>query len=136
MATLKEWFNQKFSEWEKTQARSQSYYTFARYLEVPQSGLSQWMTGGSVPSGEDLLNIASKLGPEIYDVLGLPRPSAETKRTNFSLVALPSDIRKQLTSAVNEIEQNLRQKRLHPDSPEARQVTLTVLAKWGFQYSE
>jgi transcriptional regulator with XRE-family HTH domain len=136
MALLKDWLNQKFGEWEKAQGRSQSYYAFARYLEVTQSGLSQWMTGGSKPAGEDLLNLASKLGPEIYDVLGQPRPNAEAMRMNVSLIALPPDIRQRLTSAVNEIEQNLRQQRLRPDSPEARRITLSVLTKWGFQYSE
>jgi transcriptional regulator with XRE-family HTH domain len=136
MATLKDWLNQKFIEWEKAQGRSQSYYAFARYLEVTQSGLSQWMTGGSVPAGEDLLNLASKLGPEIYDVLGTPRPGADAKRMSVSLIALPADIRKRLTSALNEIEQNLRQQRLHPDSPEARQITLNVLSRWGFPFTE
>ena len=51
MASAKEWLNQKFNEWEKAQGRSQSYYAFARYLEVSQSGLGQWMTGGAVPGG-------------------------------------------------------------------------------------
>lgn len=136
MATLKDWLNLKFNDWEKTQGRSQSYYAFARYLQVSQSGLSQWMTGGSIPAGEDLLNLASKLGTEIYDVLGLPRPNAEVQRITVSFASLPTDIRQGLTSAIVEVDETLRQEHLRPDSPEARQIVLKVLAKWGFHYSE
>ena len=136
MATLKDWLNQKFNDWEKTQGRSQSYYSFARYLQVSQSGLSQWMTGGSAPGGEDLLNLASKLGPEIYDVLGLPRPNAEVQRMTVSFASLPPDIRQRLANAIIEVDESLRQQRLRPDAPEARQIVLNILAKWGFRYSQ
>ena len=102
MATVKDWLNQKFNEWERSQGRKQSYYTFARYLEVSQSGLGQWMTGSGAPSGDDLLNIANKLGLEIYDVLGLPRPSLEVQRVTVSFANLPPDIRQSLTNAIAE----------------------------------
>ncbi len=135
MATLIDWLNQKFNEWEKAQGRRQSYYAFARYLEVSQSGLSQWMTGGSVPGGEDLLALASKLGPEVYDVLGLPRPNAEIQRMTVSFASLPADIRQRLANAIAEVDQSLRQERMRPDSAEARQIVLDVFAKWGFRYT-
>jgi transcriptional regulator with XRE-family HTH domain len=135
MATLNDWLNQKFNEWEKTQGRSQSYYAFARYLEVSQSGLSQWMTGGGTPGGEDLLALASKLGPEIYDILGLPRPNAELQRMTVSFASLPADIRQRLANAIAEVDQSLRQERLRPDSAEARRIVLDVFAKWGFRYT-
>lgn len=132
---IKEWLNQKFAEWEKAQGRSQSYYAFARYLEVSQSGLGQWMIGSGAPGGDDLLNIASKLGPEVYDVLGLPRPNAEVQRVTVSFASLPPDIRQQLTNAITEADRVLRQERLRPDSAEARPIVIGILAKWGFQYS-
>lgn len=135
MATAKSWLNEKFAEWEKTQGSRQSYYAFARYLEVSQSGLAQWMMGSGVPGGDDLLNIANKLGLEIYDVLALPRPNAEVQRLTVSITNLPPDIRENLTQAVAEADQTLREQRLRPDSPEARKITLAVLAKWGFQYT-
>src|SRR5512133_845062 len=119
MATAKDWLNQKFLEWEKAQGRKQSYYAFARYLEVSQSGLGQWMTGSSTPSGEDLPNIANKLGPEIYDVLGLPRPNAEVQRLTVSFANLPPDIRQRLGNAIAESDNTLRVERLRPDSADA-----------------
>ena len=108
MATAKDWLNQKFIDWEKAQGHRQSYYAFARYLEVSQSGLGQWMVGTGVPSGDDLLSIANKLGPEIYDVLGLPRPNAEVQRVTVSFANLPADIRERLTDAISEADQWLR----------------------------
>jgi transcriptional regulator with XRE-family HTH domain len=135
MASLKDWLTNKFNEWEKSQGRSQSYYAFARYLEVSQSGLAQWMTGGSAPSGEDLISLADKLGPEVYDVLGLPRPNTEVQRVTVSFASLPPDIRERLTNAISEADQTLRQGRLRPDTAEARQVVVEILAKWGFRYT-
>lgn len=136
MATAKDWLNQKFSEWEKTQGGRQSYYAFARYLEVSQSGLSQWMMGSAVPGGDDLLSLAKKLGPEVYDILGLPRPNVEVQRMTVSFANLPTDIRQNLSNAVAEADNSLRQERLRPDSTEARKLVIDILAKWGFRYTK
>jgi hypothetical protein len=135
MATVKDWLNQKFTEWEKTQGRSQSYYTFARHLAVSQSGLAQWMTGNGVPGGDDLIAIAAKLGPEIYDMLGLPRPDTDVQRLTVSFASLPVDIRQRLANAIAEVDQTLRQERLRPDSAEARRIVMEILERWGFRYT-
>lgn len=136
MATVKDWLNHKFSEWEKSQGGRQSYYAFAHYLEVSQSGLGTWMTGGENPAGDDLIAIAEKLGPEIYDILGLPRPNAEVQRVTVSFASLPPDIRQSLTGALSEVDQALREQRLRPDSPQARPVVLEILARWGIRYTK
>lgn len=135
MATVKEWFNQKFSEWEKAQGGRQSYYAFARYLEVGQSVLSLWMIGSAVPGGEDLAAVAAKLGPEIYDLVGLPRPNAETQRLMVSLATLPPDIRDNLSQALAEANLALKQENLRPDAADARKLVIAILEKWGFRYS-
>jgi transcriptional regulator with XRE-family HTH domain len=69
-----QWLNERFLEWEKQQGKRQTVSAFARYLDVPQSSLSSWMAGAYVPSGENLLLLATKLGAEIYDTLGISRP--------------------------------------------------------------
>jgi transcriptional regulator with XRE-family HTH domain len=135
MASLKDWLNQKFIEWEKSQGHKQSYYAFARFLEVSQSGLGQWMTGSAAPGGDDLLNIASKLGADVYDILGLPRPNADVQRLTVSFAGLPPDIRQGLSSAIAESDQTLRVERLRPDSAEARKIVIEILAKWGFRFT-
>lgn len=135
MATVKDWLNKKFAEWEKAQGGRQSFYAFARYLEVSQSGLGQWMTGNGNPSGDDLLSIANKLGPEIYDVMGLPRPNQEAQRVTVSFASLPPDIRQKLVGALTEIDQTLRNERLRPDAADARKIVLNLLEKHGFRYT-
>lgn len=135
MATVKDWLNQKFIEWEKAEGRRQSYYAFARFLGVSQSGLGQWMAGSGSPSGGDLLVIADKLGPEIYDLLGLPRPNAEVQRVTVSFASLPADMRERLTNAISEADQTLREQRLRPDTHEARTLVIAILEKWGFRYT-
>ena len=135
MATVKDWLNKKFVDWEKTQGGKQSFYAFARYLEVSQSGLGQWMTGNGTPGGDDLLSIANKLGPEIYDVIGLPRPNEEAQRVTVSFASLPPDIRQKLVGALTEIDQTLRAERLRPDAADARKIVLNLLEKHGFRYT-
>lgn len=136
MATVKDWLNQKFSEWEKAQGGRQSYYAFSRYLEVSQSGLAAWMTGGDTPLGDDLIALAEKLGPEIYDVLGLPRPNVEVQRVTVSFASLPAEMRQNLTGALSEIDQELRAQRLRSDSAQAYQAAVEILARWGFRYTK
>mgnify|MGYP005815096153 CR=1 FL=1 len=134
MTTVKDWLNQKFTEWEKTQGHRQSYYAFARYLEVSQSGLAQWMTGSATPGSDDLAAIAGKLGPEIYDVIGLPRPSTEMQRFLQAFASLPPDIRQHMMSAILEVGQSLRQDHLRAESADARRTATEILQKWGFDY--
>jgi hypothetical protein len=136
MITIKDWLNQKFIEWEKMQSHKQSYYAFARYLEVSQSGLGQWMAGSGVPSGDDLLNLARKLGPEVFDVMGLPRPNAEAQRLTVSFASLPPDMRDNLSKAIAEVDQTLRRERLRPEAADARKLVIDILGKWGFKYTK
>ncbi len=112
MATVKDWLAQKFNAWEKTQGGRQSYYAFARYLEVSQSGLGAWMNGDSV------------------------RPNIELQQLTVSIASLPADLRQRLTGAIVEVDQELRQRRLRPDDAAARPIVLAVLEKWGFRYTD
>jgi len=69
-----EWLNAKFLEWERNEGKRKTMVQFAEYLGVAQPSLSAWATGKYVPKGQNLAKIAEKLGYEIYDVLGIPRP--------------------------------------------------------------
>jgi len=52
--TYQEWLELKYIDWEKSQSNRQSYYNFARYLDVNHTALAQWMSGVSKPQGDDL----------------------------------------------------------------------------------
>lgn len=73
---FKNWLMDQFVEWERKQASRQTYSAFARYLDVKQPSLSGWLAGDYVPTGENLEKVANKLGLEVYDALGLPRPDS------------------------------------------------------------
>ena len=47
---------------------------FADYLGVSRMSLSRWMNGNNLPEKYYVDQIADKLGPEIYDLMGMPRP--------------------------------------------------------------
>ena len=69
-----EYLNEQFKAWQVQQPRGQdSQSWFARWLGVPDTSLSQWLNGVREPTDRNCHKIASKLGPEIYDILGLPR---------------------------------------------------------------
>jgi transcriptional regulator with XRE-family HTH domain len=133
MATVKDWLNLKFSDWEKTQGKSQSYFAFARYLGVSQTELSAWMSGTAVPGDADLAVIAAKLGPEVYGAAGLRLPDSQIDRLAAAFPGLPGGLRERLTEAVVAADAAIRERGLSPDSVEAKRLAVEVLAKNGIK---
>ncbi len=130
--TYQEWLDQKYAEWERTQAGRQTYYNFARYLDVNHTDLTQWISGTARPAGDDLAKLAGKLGDEIYDLLGVANPGAQFPRLAAAINALPAALRQRLTSAILEIEQQVASQKLDPESAEAKRIAVKMLDKWGF----
>ena len=62
-----------------------SQVDFARWLQIAPSDLSKYMTGAQQPGPKNQNKIAEKLGPTIYDVLGVPRrvPTGNKLLTDF-----------------------------------------------------
>lgn len=135
MASVKDWLNQKFRDWEKSQGKAQSYYAFARYLEVSQSGLSSWMAGTSEPDGEELNTLAVKLGPEIYRVMGT-QPLGRAPGSDDLAEAwkgIPAGLRERLSDAVVEVDQVIREHSLAPDSLEAKKLAVEIFNRRGIR---
>jgi len=66
---LPQLLNKKYQEWETTETKTLT--AFAVYLGTSQANLSRWMSGKSIPDGESISKIASKLGSEVYEALGM-----------------------------------------------------------------
>lgn len=130
---LKDWLAKRFVEWEKAQGRKQSYYAFARYLGVSQSDLAAWMDGAALPAGDDLHNLAAKLGTEIFDALGQPRPNPQLERLTASLPYLPAMLRDRLTAAAWEAAQLIQAQNLPAESVEAKKAVVEVFARNGIR---
>lgn len=64
----------KFLEWQQSQGGRKTVNEFAAYIGVSKSTISTWWNENRSPEGENVQKLAKKLGIEVYDVLGLPRP--------------------------------------------------------------
>ena len=72
--TIAECLNRKFLEWELSQGKRKTLGQFSEYLGVSRISLSDWINGKYVPKSQNIGKLAEKLGPEIYDLVGIPRP--------------------------------------------------------------
>lgn len=72
---FKDWLEQKFLIWQSEIGKRRTLTAFAHYLGLSQPLVTQYLSGKvKSPSDESLRKIAEKLGPDIYDLLGLARP--------------------------------------------------------------
>ncbi len=60
--------------------RHRTVSEFAVWLDIPRSLLSRYLNGQRQPSRENVGKIAARLGPEVYDLLGLQRPDPNIQR--------------------------------------------------------
>lgn len=75
-----QWLENNFLEWQLSEGGRKTLNDFARYLKVSQPTISAWLNGSRKPTGENIDKIAAKLGPEIYDILGMRRPDPQLDR--------------------------------------------------------
>jgi hypothetical protein len=90
-AEIDEWFEKKFLEWQSKEGRRKPLSEFAKWLGISRNTLNNYMLKGQKPTGENLEAIASKLGPEIYDVLEMPRPDPRLQAIMAEWKNLPEE---------------------------------------------
>ncbi len=103
MINFKEWLMIKFIEWEAKQKRRQSYAAFARYLNVSQPTMSHWLSGSNPPDEINTIKLSIKLGIEVYDVLGRPRPLPFVYKLESLYEILNDDQKIELDNRIGEI---------------------------------
>jgi transcriptional regulator with XRE-family HTH domain len=74
---FKQWLEMKYLNWQHDNGSRKTVLEFAEYLGSTQQTVSGWMNGTRKPQGENIELLAHKLGIEVYDVLGLPRPDRD-----------------------------------------------------------
>ena len=79
---LSQFLETKFLSWQQEQGKRKTLREFAKYLNVKPQILSMWMGGDRKPNEESIKLLAKKLGPEIYDILGLTRPDPDLAYIN------------------------------------------------------
>ncbi len=86
------WLRRRYADWRYGPFNVQSVIHpgrrishFSQWLGVDLRLLIGWMSGERPdPESEEFKRIAEKLGPNVYDRLGLPRPSEHPRRFFFA----------------------------------------------------
>jgi hypothetical protein len=71
------WLEQQYVQWQQQHGKRTKLIQFAKHLGISAPLLSHYMKGIRKPAGSTVHKLAQRLGPEIYDVLGLQRPDAQ-----------------------------------------------------------
>ena len=77
MISFPTWLLQFFLNWQAEQKRRTNLNEFADFLGYSRPTISLWMNGSRSPSEETVKKLAEKVGPEIFDVMDLPRPDPD-----------------------------------------------------------
>ena len=86
------WLEGQFINWMQERGEVTTQREFAEFLGLDQVQLSHYMNERrKKPDKVSLEKIAARLGPEIYDVLGLARPDPQLKQLTSVWHLLTSD---------------------------------------------
>lgn len=103
MPTFSDYLLSKLQEYEKQRGRRTSLDKFAEYLGVSRPLVSYWLKG-TKPSLENVQILATKFGPEVYDVLNLPRPDPHLQSIHTRWENIPPDKQQQLAKDAERYE--------------------------------
>src|SRR5512139_2351207 len=70
---LQEFLMEAYVEYVSQRRQKVSDNQFAKYLGVSAASYNQWLNGIRLPSYDSALQLAKKLGPQIFDILGYER---------------------------------------------------------------
>ncbi len=80
---LKEGFNKFFASEIAKGRPVPSQNDYSRWLGIPPTSMSAWINEIRLPTGDNIDAIATRLGPEIYEILGVPPRMPKDKLLNF-----------------------------------------------------
>ena len=126
--SFSKFFNNKYLDWQKEIGELRTMTEFAEYLGIPQPMVSAWSNGRYLPGKKYLQTLASKLGTDIYDALGISQSSY--------LDALPDDIRELIVSAAQEVNDSLQNGEEILDDSEIKKLAIRIFAKHGITFRQ
>jgi len=94
----------KFLEWQLDLGERKSQAEFARLIGVSRASLTMWMNGSHLPDMESAKKIASVLGPEIFDALGLPQQNPYLQKINQIFERLSPEYQRKLAEDAERYE--------------------------------
>lgn len=135
MSRFSEWLSEKYTIWEKTQRKKETYMSYAAYLGVDPNAIISMMMEKALPDAGDLMAIAAKEGTDVYGILGEEQPEEGVIEVFSSLGQMPTDLRMRMAHAIYEAEQAVKSKKVALESEEAKQMYIEALERWGFRFS-
>lgn len=101
MNNFRQFLEMKFLDWQQRSGGRKTVLEFAVWLGVSQQTVSSWWNNpDKKPQGDNIRKLADKLGVEVYDVLGLPRPDPDLFYIQRVWDELTPEIRKALREKV------------------------------------
>ena len=120
-----EFLHRKHLEYSMSQGQQMTAKEFAMWLGVPPTSYSNWINSNTIPSMSYLDRLAGKLGPGVYEAAGFVRLTESLQFNN-----LPTVVQHQLSEFVAEL--SLALSGIDPESPEAMEITRSVMDRFGF----
>ncbi len=96
---IADWLEKKYLEWQMVNGRA-SIRQFAKWLDMSHASVINLMNGKGKPGPKMLPKLAAKLGYEIYDMSGLPRPDPEEEELIHAYRAIPPNDQKALLDLI------------------------------------
>jgi succinate dehydrogenase flavin-adding protein (antitoxin of CptAB toxin-antitoxin module) len=85
-----EFLEKQYLLWQMDNGRA-SIREFSRWLDINQALVVQWMNGHGKPNMDSTRKLVIKLGPEVYDIFGLPRPPRAIYKLEGAYHTIPSE---------------------------------------------
>jgi transcriptional regulator with XRE-family HTH domain len=94
---LARWLEIQYIEWMRERGEVVSQREFAEYLGLDQVQLSHYLNARRKnPDPDAVAKMADKLGPEVYDILGLARPDPQLQELTSIWHKLDKDVKDQI----------------------------------------
>lgn len=90
-----DWLLTKYFDWQKKMDGVKSQTEFANYLGISRIQINRYLNGVNLPNDETIKLLAEKLGDDVYDSLGLVRPTDEELKALIEVwYSLPKEKRR------------------------------------------
>ena len=98
---LAAWMEDQFIRWISETGQRHTVTEFAEWLDIARPVVSRYLSGDRVPTGNNVDKIAYRLGPEIYDLLGLQRPDPQLIHIQTNWELLTDEERQQIVNLID-----------------------------------
>ncbi len=97
------WLEQKYLEWQGERGKRATLAQFADHLGISAPLLSHYLNGLRKPTADNVRKLAQRLGPEVYEILGLQDPDPKLRFIARNWGRLTSEQQQQLLAAAEKM---------------------------------